>query len=236
MTRSISPKLVRQIEEKLREFNGGDLAVLTAAIRDGGFTKHSTRITTSSKSIYWNTPPSFLKLVREVIGPIGLDPSARVEREFQYAKVNYTNRRYWTETRNGVQICQSVGRTNGLVLPWRGFGGVFCNPPYGRSMVKWIIKGVSEFNDLNDRDCVGGPPDPTIEQRDALIMLVPARPDTRWFQHETLPYATGLCFWRGRLTFSGSDPAPFPSLIIYFGQRPKRFTRVFSPHGWTMTT
>ena len=66
---------------------------------------------------------------------------------------------------------------------------------------------------------------------DHCVMLLPARTDTRWW--ESLITADALLFWRGRLRFVGAPaPAPFPSVIAYWGHCVTRSRGAFAPHGW----
>ena len=51
---------------------------------------------------------------------------------------------------------------DGLSLPWTGT--VWCNPPYGRQIGKWVEKAA--------RSAAEGA---------TVVMLLPARTDTRWF-------------------------------------------------------
>lgn len=101
---------------------------------------------------------------------------------------------------------------DGLAQPWRG--RVFVNPPYGRDIQAWTEKMRQEWA----RGKV-------LE----LIALLPARTDTEWFDGLTGDSDDAIvCFLRGRLTFVGnSDPAPFPSVAVYFGARHDRFAAVF---------
>jgi hypothetical protein len=106
---------------------------------------------------------------------------------------------------------------NGLIQPWRG--KVYVNPPYGRDIGQWTRKIREEWRRGEVTD---------------LIALLPARTDTEWFNDLTRD--TGdvvVCFWRGRLTFVGghTDPAPFPSLVIYFGPQHDVFTQHFGGAG-----
>jgi hypothetical protein len=105
---------------------------------------------------------------------------------------------------------------NGLMQPWAG--RVYMNPPYGREIGKWIRKLRSEW------------------QRGAMtdaIALLPARPDTAWFEALTLDTDDAvICFLRGRLRFVGQrSSAPFPSMAVYFGRRQAAFARVFEEWG-----
>lgn len=78
---------------------------------------------------------------------------------------------------------------------------VFCNPPYGRAIKDWVRKCSMEASRKN-----------TI-----VVMLLPARTDTRWFQHYILNRAE-VRFLKGRLRFETygipGGPAPFPSMIV----------------------
>lgn len=87
---------------------------------------------------------------------------------------------------------------------------VFCNPPYGRVIGSWAKKAMTE-------------------EVDELLLLVPARTDTSWFQPL---YEQPICFIRGRLRFSGAKVnAPFPSALVYRGRRPWIFAKKFRPWG-----
>ena len=58
-------------------------------------------------------------------------------------------------------------------------------------------------------------------------MLVPARTDTAWWHDWVVGYATEIRFVRGRLKFGGSkNSAPFPSAIVIYDKRPKRYWSV----------
>lgn len=105
--------------------------------------------------------------------------------------------------------------TDGILMQWSKIGlPTFVNPPYGRALSVWAPK----IADEGIRGC-------------EVIALVPARTDTRWFQHITTAHA--LCFWKGRMTFKGAPaPAPFPCVLAYWGPRAERFREVFSEHGW----
>ena len=85
---------------------------------------------------------------------------------------------------------------NGLAQDWTG-ENVFCNPPYGRELPKWIKK-CSELR--------GG----------VAVMLIPARTDTAAF-HDYIYGKAEIRFIRGRLKFGGSkNSAPFPSMVVVF--------------------
>ena len=86
---------------------------------------------------------------------------------------------------------------DGLKQPWKGT--VWCNPPYGRQIGEWVRKAFLAS--------VSG---------STVVMLLPARTDTRWF-HEYIYGKAEIRFIRGRLKFGGSkNSAPFPSMVVVF--------------------
>ena len=79
---------------------------------------------------------------------------------------------------------------------------VFCNPPYGRDIIKWVKKCYDHF--IN-----GG----------VAIMLIPSRTDTKYF-HEYIYKIAEVRFIRGRLKFGNSkNSAPFPSMVVIFNNK-----------------
>lgn len=101
---------------------------------------------------------------------------------------------------------------DGLKQTWAG--RVYMNPPYGREIGAWIRK-------LHDAYQAGS-------VREAIALL-PARTDTQWFR-VLRPYPK--CFVTGRLKFGDAqNSAPFPSVVVYLGDRPDRFATAFSPLG-----
>ena len=52
-----------------------------------------------------------------------------------------------------------------------------------------------------------------------VVMLLPARTDTRWF-HDYIYGKAEVRFIRGRLKFGDSkNSAPFPSMVVIFGEK-----------------
>lgn len=109
-----------------------------------------------------------------------------------------------------------TAKDDGLTKTWSG--RVFVNPPYGRVISEWTIKIRQEWERGDVQE---------------LIALLPARHDTEWWDALTRECDDVVaCFWSGRLTFGGNtDPAPFPSCVVYFGPKHDVFARVFNPHG-----
>ena len=89
---------------------------------------------------------------------------------------------------------------DGLSRPW--IGTIWCNPPYGRKIGEWVRRAyISSY--------IGSA---------TVVMLLPARTDTRWF-HEYIynKHNTEIRFIKGRLKFGGcKNSAPFPSMVVIF--------------------
>jgi phage N-6-adenine-methyltransferase len=80
------------------------------------------------------------------------------------------------------------------------FHTVFMNPPYGRQIGNFIKKAYEESQKENGA---------------LVVMLLPARTDTKWF-HDYCIKGT-IRFIRGRVKFTGmKSMAPFPSMIVIF--------------------
>ena len=83
---------------------------------------------------------------------------------------------------------------DGLAQEWRGV--VWCNPPYGRAIGKWIEKA-----------------DISASAGSTVVCLVPARTDTRWWHEYVINHE--VRFIKGRLKFGGAkNNAPFPSAVV----------------------
>lgn len=106
---------------------------------------------------------------------------------------------------------------DGLETPWLDKGLVYVNPPYGRKLPRWVGKCAAEAGDGAE-----------------IIALIPARTDTSYW-HRWVTRANAICFWAGRLRFKGAPAsAPFPSALVYWGDRPLRFMCAFGDHGWVV--
>ena len=90
---------------------------------------------------------------------------------------------------------------DGLLQSWEG-EVVFCNPPYGRDIGKWVEKCYTESGHAR------------------VVMLIPARTDTAYF-HDYIYHKAAITFLRGRLRFElggvALAGAPFPSMIVDYG-------------------
>jgi len=76
---------------------------------------------------------------------------------------------------------------------------VFCNPPYSK-ISEWVEKAYREAK----------------EDHTLIVLLIPARTDTRYF-HNFIYQRAEIRFVKGRLKFGdSSNSAPFPSMIVIF--------------------
>jgi phage N-6-adenine-methyltransferase len=135
----------------------------------------------------WETPAELLSALYGVFGRFDLDPcSPRKTKPPVRAKVHFT------------------AEDDGLSLPWHGV--VFLNPPYGRTLGKWIAKARHEVKARNAK---------------TVVALIPARTDTAYW-HAYVASRAVVYFLRGRLRFSGSEQAaPFPSALVIWGAAPE---------------
>lgn len=132
----------------------------------------------SSKTDLWETPQEFFDKL-DAQFHFTLDACALPEN----AKCD----RYYTPEQDG------------LSQPWGG-EIVWCNPPYGREIAKWVEKGSRSAKN----------------EGAVVVMLLPARTDTKWF-HDYIYGHAEITFVRGRLKFGGcKNSAPFPSMIVVF--------------------
>lgn len=137
----------------------------------------NTDLMFSSKSNEWETPQAFFdELDKEfhfTLDPCSTHENAKCKKHFTIAE-------------------------DGLKQSWEG-ETVFCNPPYGKELPKWIEKASKSGG--------GGT---------TVVLLIPARTDTRAF-HEYIYGKAEIRFIRGRLKFGNSKCcAPFPSMVVIF--------------------
>ena len=98
--------------------------------------------------------------------------------------------------------------TDGLSQSWDCGGAVFCNPPYGRDIGKWVKKAYEE-----------------AQKNNTIVLLIPARTDTAYF-HNYIYGKAEIRFVRGRLRFTDESgntngPAPFPSMVVIYNGKAK---------------
>lgn len=87
---------------------------------------------------------------------------------------------------------------SGLSANW-GTEVVWCNPPYGTQIGKWVARAYE-----------------ASREGATVVMLIPARTDTSWW-HRYVMRSAEIRLVAGRLRFSGAlVNAPFPSAVIVF--------------------
>lgn len=136
------------------------------------------KIHLSSKIIEYSTPQDFFDALNKEF-KFNLDPCA--------TKENAKCKKFFTE------------QDDGLAQDWGGHR-VFCNPPYGRKLRKWVAKASMEASKPNTK----------------VVMLIPARTDTFYF-HDYIYGIAEIRFVRGRLRFGKEKfNAPFPCMVVIF--------------------
>ncbi len=128
----------------------------------------------------WLTPPYIL----EALGEFDLDPCSPVNRPWDTAKKHFTV------------------EDDGLAQEWDG--RVWCNPPYGPPMSKWLNR--------------------LAHHPDGGIALIFARTETKAFFDSVWDKADAILFLKGRLRFHKPDgslggTAGSPSVLIAYGEQ-----------------
>ena len=132
----------------------------------------------SSNTDEWSTPQDFFNQL-DAEFHFDLDPCAD--------DTNHKTELYFTKEQDGLK------------QDWKGHR-VFCNPPYGREIGKWVEKAYRE----------------SFKDNTLVVMLIPARTDTRYF-HDYIYHRSEIRFVKGRLKFGGGEQgAPFPSMVVIF--------------------
>ena len=107
---------------------------------------------------------------------------------------------------NALAPAWFTAEDNALKHSWRGYGNVFCNPPYSRVLNRDFVKHA-------------------VDQLDGtfyISMLLVSKTSVPWWHDDVLPVAEAIGFVRGRLKFQGAKiGAPFPSCVVVF-KSPRR--------------
>ena len=140
----------------------------------------------SSKNMCWCTPQDFFDELNKEFSFV-LDPAA-------------------TEKTTKCSLYYTP-ETDGLSQSWDRGGAVFCNPPYGRNIGKWVKKAFEESKRMSDE----------------IVLLIPARTDTAYF-HDYIYGKADIIFIRGRLKFTDENgasksAAPFPSMLVVYNSK-----------------
>jgi site-specific DNA-methyltransferase (adenine-specific) len=133
----------------------------------------------SSASGEWATPQDLFDDLNEEFH-LTLDPCANDS--------NHKCEKYFTKDQDGLK------------QDWSG-EVVFCNPPYGRKVGKWVEKC---FREVYAGGCK------------CAVLLLFANTDTKWF-HDWVYHKAEIRFIKGRLRFGGSkENSPKPSMVVIF--------------------
>lgn len=139
----------------------------------------NTQLMFSSQTDQWETPQDFFDQLDNEFH-FTLDPCAD--------EANRKCERYFTKEQDGLK--QS----------WAG-EIVFCNPPYGRKVGKWVRKC---FEEVYKGDCK------------CVVLLLFANTDTKWF-HDWIYHKAEIRFIKGRLKFGGGRVnSPKASMVVIF--------------------
>jgi hypothetical protein len=107
---------------------------------------------------------------------------------------------------------------DGLAMDWTkpmASGVTYVNSEYGRALPKWVDKCAQE----------------QVRHGIEVVQLVPARAGNRWWRAARAK-AHAMVELHKRITFVGApDPAPFPSAMFYYGDRPYLFCHLFQDLG-----
>lgn len=144
-------------------------------------TEYWTGTQASSKKDDWETPQALYDQLNEQ-HDFTLDAAA--------TDTNHKADTYFTQ------------EDDALNQEWKG--RVFCNPPYGRAIKKWVKKAYEES---------------LQPYNECVVMVIPSRTDTSYW-HDYIFNKADIDFLRGRLKFEvngvAKAPAPFPSAVITF--------------------
>jgi phage N-6-adenine-methyltransferase len=142
----------------------------------------SWEIIHSSRDMAWRTPREFFEL---------LDAEFLFELDAAASADNALCPQYFTEA------------DDALTQDWSSYESVWCNPPYGRELHRWMEKGYTESRK--------GP---------TVVMLVMACTETKWWRDYAWR-ADEIRLVQGRIKFTRSSgraagPAPKGSAVIIF--------------------
>lgn len=139
----------------------------------------------SSESDEWESPKNVFHFYNKLFN-FSLDAAATIE--------NSLCSNYFTKENNSLE------------QDWNKYGNIWCNPPYGKLIGKFIEKGYEE----SKKGC-------------SIVFLIPARTDTKYWHNFC---SKGEVFFiKGRLSFKNKTnllkniSAPFPSAIVIFRNR-----------------
>jgi hypothetical protein len=154
----------------------------------------------SDAPVEWYTPPIYIEMARRVLGQIDLDPATN-----EVAQAWIKAAKYFSAAEDGLK--QS----------WQG--RVWCNPPYGRHVKRWLAKTITSYQSGDV---------------DAAIVLL-NRTGATWYT-ELRKEVTAVCEVDKRIAFIDATGVPQGSPrhynnFLYLGQNVELFQEVFKPLG-----
>jgi len=159
------------------------------------------RVLLSSERNDWRTPPELFEAI-QVRWNIEFDLDAACSAENKLCEHGYTI------------------EEDSLSQDWAG--RVWCNPPYGRGLGKWIEKAYEESRKPHCR---------------SVHMLINARTDTKWW-HSYVTKASMVVFLKGRVKFLHGDSgepmnsSTAPSCIVVFDSESRDYHTMFYHWDW----
>ena len=155
--------------------------------------KMSNAYYNKSETVEWGTPQQFFDNMNKRFGPFTLDAAA--------SDLNHKCEHYYTKQDDALRLnwqeCWSTLKGES------GQGVVWCNPPYGHGVGKWVQKAVEEVEAGHVK---------------RVVMLLRSTTDVKWFHDWAWPYCSEMVFVKGRMCFDKGDgeekPAVFPSIVL----------------------
>ncbi|MDB4345464.1 phage N-6-adenine-methyltransferase [bacterium] len=143
-----------------------------------------------AETVEWGTPQRFFDNMNKRLGPFTLDAAA--------SELNHKCEDYFTEENDALSQNWATDSPYGEKIVW-------CNPPYGHGVGKWVQKAVEEVKAGHCK---------------RVVMLLRSTTDVKWFHDWAWPYCSEMIFVKGRMCFDKGDgeekPAVFPSIVLVF--------------------
>jgi site-specific DNA-methyltransferase (adenine-specific) len=146
-----------------------------------------------SETVEWGTPQQFFDNMNKRFGPFTLDAAA--------SDLNHKCVYYFTKDDDALSRNWN-GHYKGKWISSRQ-NIVWCNPPYGHGVGKWVQKAVEQVR---------------LGHCQRVVMLLRSTTDVKWFHDWAWSYCSEMVFVKGRMCFDKGDgenkPAVFPSIVL----------------------
>ena len=141
-----------------------------------------------AETVEWGTPQRFFDNMNKRLGPFTLDAAA--------SELNHKCEDYFTEENDALSQNWATDSPYGEKIVW-------CNPPYGHGVGKWVQKAVEEVKAGHCK---------------RVVMLLRSTTDVKWFHDWAWHNCSEMIFVKGRMCFDKGDgeekPAVFPSIVL----------------------